>query len=156
MHGGFISWKVAVLATCVLSAAVLAQTPQFTPATEQAIRAYTLDQARANVLIKALREGTAATLKDPAGMSRLMKQMELPFEQQIAALDKDPIMGPVLKANNLSPQQYSFGVLALRAAYLARSGGADGLARLASPANVAFLKANPDIAQRFGEAEMGK
>ncbi len=156
MDGRLTRWGMVGIAVACLSSASAGQSPNFTPATEQAIKSYAIDAPTANVLIDALRETTAATIKDPAGMQRLMKRMELPFEEQIGDLAKDPAIGPVLKARGLSPQQYSQGVLALRAASLAQSGRTDGLARLASPANIAMLKANPDIGKRFAQAEAGK
>ena len=148
---------MTTLILVALTAATLAQTPDFPPATEQAIRSYALDQQKATALIAALRDITAWVMKDPKAMTTMLTQMtELPFEQQGAALEKGATTGPILKANGLTGRQYSFGILALRSAYLARDGGSAGLARLANPANVAFLKANPAIADRFAQADMGK
>ena len=109
MDGRLTRWGMVGIAVACLSSASAGQSPNFTPATEQAIKSYAIDAPTANVLIDALRETTAATIKDPAGMQRLMKRMELPFEEQIGDLAKDPAIGPVLKARGLSPQQVLSG-----------------------------------------------
>jgi hypothetical protein len=46
------------------------------------------------------------------------------------------------------------GLLALRTAALADGGM--GVAKLANPANVPFLKANPSIVERLNAIDMGK
>jgi hypothetical protein len=124
------------------------------PATEQAIRSYVLDAGRAEVILKTLKEVTAAVLKDPNWMAKIQSRMTLTLDEQCRAMEADPATGPVLKANRISARDYSFGLLALRAASL--SGAGLGVAKLANPANVAFLKANPSIVERLNAIDMGK
>jgi hypothetical protein len=113
-----------------------------------------LDAGRADVILKTLKEVTAAVLKDPNWMANIQSRMKLTLDEQCRTMEADPATGPVLKANRISARDYSFGLLALRAATLAESGM--GVAKLANPANVAFLKANPSIVERLNAIDMGK
>lgn len=147
------NWGGLILAV-VLAAAPSAQGVSMTPATEQAIRSYTLDQGKAEGILKTLRELTAATLKDPNWMQKIPARMKLPFEEQWTAMESDPVSGPVLKANSLSAREYSCGLMAMRAASGLESGA--GVATFANPANVAFLKANPSVLERLRAIDGGK
>lgn len=142
MQRHLVGFTVLLLAA-LLGASPAAQAQSMTPATEQAIRAYVLDQGKSAVLLKTLKALTAATLKDPNWMQKIAPRMKLPVEEQWKALEADPVSGPVLKANRISAQDYSCGLLAMRAASGLPSGA--GMAKYANPANAAFLKANPTI-----------
>lgn len=153
MHHRIAKWSGLLLAACVV-ATPAAQLPSMDPATDQAIRSYRLDRGNTDVILKTLKEVTAAVLKDPDWMKKIQSRMELTLEQQCTAMEADPATGPILKANRISAREYSFGLLALRAAAL--SGAGIGVAKLANPANVAFLKANPSIVERLNAIDMGK
>jgi hypothetical protein len=145
---------VVVFASACLVAAAAAQGPSMTPATEQAIRSYILDQGKADTILKTMKELSTAMQKDPDFPKKIGPRMKLPLEQQWKAMETDPVSGPVLKASRMSADQYSCGLLALRAASGLDTGA--GVARLANPANVAFLKANPSIVERLKAIDMGK
>ena len=153
MHRRMATWGGLLLTVCAV-ATPAAQLPSMDPATDQAIRSYTLDRGNTEVILKTLKEVTAAVLKDGDWMKKMQSRMELSLEQQCKAMEADPATGPVLKANRISARDYSFGLLALRAAAL--SGSGIGVAKLANPANVAFLKANPSIVERLNAIDMGK
>ena len=153
MRRRIASWGGLLLAVCVV-ATPGAQLPSMDPATEQAIRSYRLDRGNTEVILKTLKEVSAAVMKDPDWMTKIQSRMKLTLEQQCAAMESDPATGPILQANRISAKDYSFGLLALRAAALADAG--IGVAKLANPANVAFLKANPSIVERLNAIDMGK
>jgi hypothetical protein len=153
MHSRMIALSSLVLAF-LLGAAPAAQLPSMDSATEQAIRSYRLDRGNSEVILKTLKEVSAAVMKDPDWMTKIQSRMTLTLEQQCAAMEADPATGPVLTANRISARDYSFGLLALRAASLADSG--IGVAKLANPANVAFLKANPSVVERLKAIDTGK
>lgn len=140
MHRQLVRTTILVIAALV-AAAVPVSAQSMSPATEQAVKSYVLDPARADVLLKTLRALTAETLKDPKWMQKLPARMKLPVEEQWKALEADPVSGPVLSANRISARDYSCGLMAMRAA----SGLPSGDAKYANPANVAFLKSNPSI-----------
>ena len=146
-------WGGLLLAVCAV-ATPAAQLPVMDPATDQAIRSYRLDRGNTEVILKTLKEISAAVMKDPGWMTKIESRMKLTLEQQCTAMEADPATGPILRANRISARDYSFGLLALRAAALADAG--IGVAKLANPANVAFLKANPSIVERLNAIDMGK
>lgn len=153
MHSRMVALSSLVLAV-LLGATLAAQLPSMDPATEQAIRSYPLDRGNTDVILKTLKEVSAAVMKDPDWMTKIQARMKLTLEQQCAAMEADPATGPILRANRISAKNYSYGLLALRAAALADAGM--GVAKLANPANVAFLKANPSIVERLNAIDMGK
>ena len=124
------------------------------PATEQAIRSYVLDLGKADSILKTMKQLSEAMLKDPDFPKKIGPRMKLPLEQQWKAMEADAVSGPILKASGMSAEQYSCGLLALRAASGLDTGA--GVARLANPANAAFLKANPSIVERLKAIDMGK
>ena len=153
MHHRIAAWSGLLLAVCAV-AAPAAQLPSMDPATDQAIRSYRLDRGNTEVILKTLKEVTAAVLKDPDWMTKIQSRMKLTLDEQCKAMESDPATGPILKANRISARDYSFGLLALRAA--ARADAGMGVATLANPANVSFLKANPSIVERLNAIDMGK
>jgi hypothetical protein len=68
--------------------------------------------------------------------------MQMTPAEQIAQIDKDPKATDILKTNQLTAKDYIVGVPALRMALQAASGTPAGPTIIASPANVAFAKAN--------------
>lgn len=153
MHRTVMRSTVLVLAA-ILAAAAPARAQSMSQATEQAIRSYVLDQGKSEVILKTLKELTTETLKDPNWMRKLPARMKLTFEEQWKALEADAVSAPVLKANRISGQDYSCGLMAMRAASGLESGA--GVATYANPANVAFLKANPSVLERLNAIDMGK
>jgi glucose/arabinose dehydrogenase len=153
MHRRIATFTILLIAA-LIGVPPTAQAQSMSPAAEQAVRSYVLDQGKADVILKTLKEVTAETLKDPHWMTKLPARMKLPFEEQWKAMEADPASGPVLKANRISAREYSCGLLAMRAASGLDSGA--GLKQYANPANVAFLKANPSIVERLSTIDMGK
>lgn len=147
-------WLAAVTLAALVAAVQPVRAQSMSPATEQAIKSYVLDPARSEVILKTLKELTAQTLKDPNWMKKLPARMKLPFEEQWTALEADPVSGPVLRANRISAKDYSCGLMAMRAASGLDSGA--GVAKYASPANLAFLKANPSYLERLKAIDSGK
>ncbi len=126
------------------------------PDTEAAVKAVSLDAAKAESLCKALEEMTAYTASDPKAMQAMMASMRKPLAERVAEMEKDPRTVSILKAHGLGAMDYAAGVLALRAAAWKAGGGQGGLAELASPANVEVLKSNPAILEHFQKAESGR
>jgi hypothetical protein len=65
----------------------------------------------------------------------------MPAADRIAQLEADPKAAAILKENSLTARDYLIGVPALRMALMAAQ-GASAPNIVASPANVAFAKAN--------------
>ncbi len=62
--------------------------------------------------------------------------------ERLAQIEKDPAAMAILKQNGLTAREYLVGVPALRMALMAAQGATNSPNIVASPANVAFAKAN--------------
>jgi hypothetical protein len=111
----------------------------------KAILDYQLTMPRANELITALEEMTKYVVSLPDYGERVRKSMQMTPAEQIAQIDKDPKASDILKKNQLTAKDYIGGVPALRMALLAASGMPANPNVIASPANVAFAKANLSV-----------
>src|SRR5262249_15729012 len=100
---------------------------------------------RANQLISAAGEMTKYVVSLPDFAERLRKSLQMTPTEQIAQIEKDPKAADILKKNQLTARDYLIGVPALRMALLAASGAPQGPNIIASPANVAFAKANLSV-----------
>ena len=128
----FVGWTVAFPA---------AQTSALSPQAQQEIQNYPLTLPRANELIAAMEEMTKYVVSLPNFQERMAKTMKMTPAERKAQLEGDPKAMAILKQHNLTTQDYLVGVPALRMALMA----AQGLTApniIASPANVAFAKAN--------------
>lgn len=126
------------------------------PDTEAAVRAVSLDAAKAESLCRALEEMTAYTASDPKAMQAMMASMRKPLAERAAETAKDPKAASILKAHRLGAMDYAAGVMALRAAAWKAGGGQGGLTELATPGNVELLRSNPAILEHFQRAESGR
>jgi hypothetical protein len=124
------------------SALAIAQTGQTSSQDREAILNYALTLPRANQLIKAMDAMTKYLVSLPDYQDRLVRSMKMSPAERRAQFEKDPKAMAIVKQNGLTSQEYLVGVPALRMALMA----AQGLGRpqniVASPANVAFAKAN--------------
>jgi len=111
----------------------------------KAILDYQLTIPRANQLITALEEMTKYVVSLPDYGERVRKSMQMTPAEQIAQIDKDPKASDILKKNQLTAKDYIVGVPALRMALLVASGMPTSPNVIASPANVAFAKANLSV-----------
>ena len=110
-----------------------------------AILDYQLTMPRANQLITALEEMTKYVVSSPDYVERVRKSMQMTPLEQMAQIDKDPKASDILKKNQLTSKDYILGVPVLRMALLVASGMPQGPNVIASPANVAFAKANLSV-----------
>jgi len=108
----------------------------------KAILDYQLTMPRANQLITALEEMTKYVVSLPDYGERVRKSIQMTPAEQMAQIDKDPKASDILKKNQLTAKDYIVGVPALRMALIAASGSSTGRNVIASPANIAFAKAN--------------
>jgi len=112
-----------------------------TQAQRDAILGYSLTLDRANHLITAMTGVTQYLVSQPDYLQRVAESAKLPAAEQAARMEKDPKISSILKDNGLTARDYIVGVPTLRMALMA----AQGLSTpniVASPANVAFAKAN--------------
>jgi len=112
-----------------------------TQAQRDAILGYPLTLDRANHLIAAMSAVSQYLVSQPDYQERLARSAKLTAAEQAAQMEKDPKVSAILKENGLTARDYLIGVPTLRMALLS----AQGLASpniVASPANVAFAKAN--------------
>jgi len=109
----------------------------------QDILNYQLTLPLANRLITAMEAMTKYVVSLPDFKERLAKQGKMTSAEQVATVEKDPKAMAILKQNGLTAQEYLVGVPTLRMALIVASpGGAPAPSIYASPANVAFAKAN--------------
>jgi hypothetical protein len=110
----------------------------------KAILDYPLTMDRANHLIPAMEAMSKYVVTLPDYLERVRKSSQMTPTEQVAQMEKDSKAMDILKRNNLTARDYLIGVPALRMAVLAAS-GITGPTLVASPANVAFAKANLSV-----------
>jgi len=130
----------AVLMLCLATGMKAGQASRTTPEARQAILDYPLTLQRANQLIAALPEMTkyVASLS-PEALKRAAARTPA---EQLTAMEKEPKVAAILKQNGLTAKDYVTGVPALRMALWLAEGLPAGPTVFASPANLAFAKAN--------------
>lgn len=115
-----------------------------TPAERQAIAAYQLDVPRAKSLIST---GTAISkyrASIPDFQANPTKYLTMTLSESIAWLEKDQKAMAILKQNGFAARDYMIGFTALSMAYTVAA-GSNAPDFVASPANVAFAKSNPQL-----------
>jgi hypothetical protein len=118
-----------------------AQSSRLGPEERDAILGYELTLGRANQLISAMTAVTQYLVSLPDFRDRLARSAKLTPAERRAQMEQDPKISDILKRNSLSARDYLVGVPALRMALMAAQGVATPNI-VASPANVAFAKAN--------------
>jgi hypothetical protein len=118
---------------------VLAQ--NLSPQQRQAILDYQLTLPGAEHLITAMEAMTKYLVSLPDYQERMRKSATMTAADRIAQLENDPRAAAILKQNSLTARDYLIGVPALRMALMAAQ-GATAPNVVASPANVAFARAN--------------
>jgi hypothetical protein len=111
----------------------------------KAIMDYQLTMPRANQLIAAIEAMTRYVVSLPDYSERVKKSLKMTPAEQLAQVEKDPKAVEILKRNQLTARDYMVGVPALRMAVLVAMGMPQGPNIIASPANVAFAKANLSV-----------
>lgn len=127
------------LALCVAASPALAQ--NLSPQQRQAILDYQLTLPVAEHLITAMQAMTKYLTSLPDYQERMRKSAAMSAADRIAQIEADPKASAILRQNSLTAREYLIGVPALRMALMAAQGGT-GPNIVASPANVAFAKAN--------------
>jgi hypothetical protein len=130
---------VLSLVLCVAVSSALAQT--LSPQQRQAILDYQLTLPGAEHLIAAMQAMTKYLVSLPDFQDRMRKSATMTAAERITQLETDPKAAAILKENSLTARDYLTGVPALRMALMAAQGAAAPNV-VASPANVAFAKAN--------------
>jgi len=131
----------AVLACALAVPAARAQTPLSDEA-KKAILGYELTLPRANQLITAMAALSKQMVAAPDFKERMAKSMKMTTAERKAQMVADPNAMAILKDNKLTADEYLVGVPALRMALMVAQGQPAGATVVASPANVAFAKAN--------------
>lgn len=135
---------------------VSGQAPKISPEQRQAILDYPLTLARANQLMTAVQAMTEYVVSMPDFRDRARKTMSMTPAERLAQVENDPKAAAILKKNGLTAKEYLVGVAALNMAMMAaRGGGTLPDTMVASPANVAFVKANLAALQPKWEAVNG-
>ena len=133
--------SLMILAGSLAVATVRAQ-GGLTPEARQAILAYELTMPRANQLVAAMDAMTKYFLSLPNHQDLVAKSMKMTPAERRAQVENDPKAMAILKQNGLTAQEYLVGVPALRMALMVAQGLPNTGSIAASPANVAFAKAN--------------
>lgn len=127
------------LALCVAVSPARAQ--NLSPQQRQAILDYQLTLSGAEHLISAMQEMTKYLVSLPDYQDRIRKSATMTAAERIAQVESDPKAAAILKEHSLTARDYLVGVPTLRMALLAAQGAVTPNI-VASPANVAFAKAN--------------
>jgi hypothetical protein len=133
--------RIGLLWLVLCVAASLAHAQNLSPQQRQAILDYQLTLAGAEHLITAMQAMTKYLISLPDYQERMRKSATMTAADRIAQLDSDPKAAAILKQNSLTARDYLIGVPALRMALMAAQ-GATAPNIVASPANLAFAKAN--------------
>jgi hypothetical protein len=133
--------RIALLWLVLCAVASPAHAQNLSPQQRQAILDFPLTLAGAEHLITAMQAMTKYLISLPDYQERLRKSATMTAADRIAQLESDPKAAAILKQNSLTARDYLVGVPALRMALMAAQ-GASGPNIVASPANVAFAKAN--------------
>jgi hypothetical protein len=118
------------------------QASKTSPEARQEILNYQLTLPRANQLITAMEAMTKYVVSLPDFQDRVRKSMTMTPAERLAEIEKDPKAMAILKQNGLTAKEYLVGVPALRMALMIAQGVPSNSNIIASPANVAFAKAN--------------
>ncbi len=124
------------------SALAAGQAPEISPEQRQEFLNYQLTLPRANQLITAMEAMTKYVVALPNFKDLMLKSSKMTPAERREQLEKDPKAMAILKQNSLTAQDYVVGVPALRMALMVAQGLPAGPRIIASPANVAFAKAN--------------
>jgi len=133
--------RIGLLWLVLCVAASLAHAQNLSPQQRQAILDYQLTLAGAEHLITAMQAMTKYLISLPDYQERMRKSATMTAADRIAQLESDPKAAAILKQNSLTARDYLIGVPALRMALMAAQ-GATAPNIVASPANLAFAKAN--------------
>jgi hypothetical protein len=118
-----------------------ARAQNLSPQQRQAILDYQLTLQGSEHLITAMQAMTKYLISLPDYQERIRKSATMSAADRIAQLESDPKTAAILKENGLTARDYLIGVPTLRMALMTAQGaGAPNI--VASPANVAFAKAN--------------
>jgi hypothetical protein len=125
----------------VASALAGRQAAQTSPEVQKAILDFQLTAPLADRLIAAMTAMTKYVTSQPDYVDRIAKTAKMSPAERRAQMEKDPGAMAILKQHSLTSQEYLIGVPALRMALMAAQGVSSPTV-IASPANVAFAKAN--------------
>jgi hypothetical protein len=140
MRNAFVLLVVASLA--FVNRVAAAQGSATSSGDRQAILNYQLTLPRATQLISAMEAMTKYLVSLPDFQDRMAKSMKMTPAERRAQLEQDQKAMAILKPNGLTAQDYLPGVPTLRMALMMAQGVPAGPTIIASPANVAFAKAN--------------
>jgi hypothetical protein len=133
--------RVGLLWLVLSVAASPAVAQNISPQQRQAILDYQLTLPGAEHLITAMQAMTTYLISLPDYQERMRKSATMTAADRIAQIETDPKAAAILKQNSLTARDYLIGVPALRMALMAAQ-GATTPNIVASPANLAFAKAN--------------
>ena len=133
--------RIGLLWLVVCAAAFPAHAQNLSVQQRQAILDYHLTLAGAEHMITAMQAMTKYLVSLPDYQERMRKSATMTAADRIAQIEKDPKAAAILKQNSLTARDYLIGVPALRMALMAAQ-GATTPNIVASPANLAFAKAN--------------
>jgi hypothetical protein len=132
-----------LIVLCALSSVLaFGQSPKLTPEQRQEILAYPLTMARANQIFTAMDAMTKYVASMPDFASVMAKQVKMTPAERLASVENDAKAMAILKQNGLTAKEYLVGVPALRWAIMLAAGPSANAEIIASPANLAFAKAN--------------
>lgn len=133
--------RISLLSLALCVAVGPARAQNLSPEQRQVILDYHLTLSGAEHLITAMQAMTKYLVSLPDYQDRVRKSATMSAADRITQLETDPRAAAILKENSLTARDYLIGVPALRMALMAAQGVTTPNI-VASPANVAFAKAN--------------
>ena len=138
-----------------IAAGALAQGAAASEQDRKEILGYPLTLPKANSLIAAMTEMTTYLVSRPDVAEVMARSMKMTSAERIAQMQRDPKAMAIATMHGLSAHDYVYGVPALRMALNAAQ-GLTGSNVIASPANVAFAKANlAELKPKMDAADRG-
>ena len=141
MRPQFLVAPLLVIAVAIHASAVLAQAPGPSDQDRREFLAYPLTMARADQLLAAAGDMTRYMASRPDVAEVVTRSMKMTRAEQIAQMERDPRAMAIAGQHGLTAREYVYGVPTLRMALNAAQ-GQSGPTVIASPANIAFAKAN--------------
>ncbi len=148
--------RIAQILSIVLAAAPFLVQAALTPQDTKEVLAYKLTVPVANRILTALPEVTQLVISQPDARARIAKAATASLEERIKDAEASPKTVDLLKQHDLTPRDYIVGVVALRMALMAATlptANSPGSPIVASPENIAFAKAHPELRPKMEAAD---
>jgi hypothetical protein len=148
-----VKLSAVLIGIVTASITIVSAVPPRSAEETQAMLDFKLSMPMCNQLLSAMGPMTRYVASLPNLKERMARAATQTLAQRAAEVEKDPKAMGILKQNNLTARDYIVGVATMRQAIWLAS-GRGGAGMVASPANLAFAKANlADLKPRMDAAD---